>query len=358
MCKLRALFVSLVAVLGLCNHAGAAEKFTVILAQTTISVNEAINTFVPKHLGYFKEADLDVELQTSAGGTQIIQLLTAGRAQIGLVSAPSLIIARQKGVPVVAVYNYQRKHATAIAVAAEGKIKEPKDLRGKRIGMFSMTSMRTFDGKAMIKAAGLDPDKDVTWVPVGFGAQAAGALTRGDVDALTLWDSTYVDIENLGVKLKYYTFPFQDDLVGLGYITTHKVLASQRDTLIRYLRAVAKATVFAQANPKAAVCAYYDATGDLRTASNKEKTIQDALNLLKSNLANLELPSSSTSLGSYPGADVWKSNEKYYRDIGIVDKELAPSEYFVADTTFYDAINKFDRQPIVAAAHSYSCRSF
>jgi hypothetical protein len=55
---------------------------------------------------------------------------------------------------------------------------------------------------------------------------------------------------------------------------------------------------------------------------------------------------------------VWKSNEKYYRDIGIVDKELAPSEYFVSDSAFYDAINKFDRQPIVAAAHSYSCRSF
>ena len=72
------------------------------------------------------------------------------------------------------------------------------NLKGKRIGVFSMTSMRTFDGKAMVKAAGLDPDKDVSWVPVGIGAQAATALSRGDVDALTLWDSTYTDIENLG----------------------------------------------------------------------------------------------------------------------------------------------------------------
>lgn len=342
----------------LSGPADGAEKLTVVLAQNTIGPNEAFNAYIPKHLGFFQEEGLDVEFQTSAGGTQVIQLVTGGRALIGLVSVPSLIIAKQKGVPIVAVYNYQRKHATAIAVAANGPIKNPRDLRGKRIGVFSMTSMRTFDGKAMVKAAGLDPDKDVTWLPVGIGAQAASALSRGEVDALSLWDSTYVDIENLGFALTYFTFPFQKDLFGLSYIATQQTVAAQPDVLVRFLRAVAKGTVFAQSSLQAAVCVYFEATGDLRTASDRQRSVRNASKVVQANLVNSELPSPSSLHGSYPSAEGWKSNEKYYREIGILDRELPPSEYFLADAKFYEAINNFDRQAIAAKAHSYTCRAF
>lgn len=352
------LAILVAAVLCFAPPGAVAEKVTVVLAQSIIGPNEAVNAFIPRHLGYFQEEGLEVDFQTSGGGTQVIQLVSTGRAQLGLVSVPSLIIARQKDVPIVAVYNYQRKHATAIAVLADGKIQGARDLKGKRIGVFSMTSMRTFDGKAMVKAAGLDPEKDVSWIPVGIGAQAATALSRGDVDALTLWDSTYTDIENLGVKLKYFTFPFQKDIFGLSYIVTQQTLASQRDLVIRVLRAVAKATVFAQANPQAGVCAYFDSTGDLRTASDRDKRVRDALTLLKTNLKAVELPNPTTLYGSYPSPEVWKANERYYRELGIVERELPASDYFLADRAFYEAVNKFDARAVVAAAQAYKCQAY
>ena len=350
--------VALAVALAAPGAGAAAEKITVVLGQSTIGPNEAFNAYIPKHLGYFQEEGLEVDYQTSGGGTQVIQLLTTGRAQIGLVSVPSIIIGRQKEVPIVAIYNYQRRHATAIAVPAGSPIKEAKDLKGKRIGVFSMTSMRTFDAKAMVKAGSLDPERDVTWVAVGLGAQAAAALTRGDVDALSLWDSTYVDIENIGIKLRYFTFPFQKDLFGLSYIATQRTLTTQREMLVRYLRAVVKSTVFAQTNPAAAVCVYFEATGDLRTAADKDKRVSDALNIVKANLVNAELPAGSPLHGTYPSPEVWKSNEKYYREIGIVERDLPASDYYLADRAFYEAINNFDRAAVVAKAKTYTCRAY
>ena len=73
---------------------------------------------------------------------------------------------------------------------ADGPIKDPKELKGKKIGVMSMGASRTLDGFAMTQAAGLDPKTDVEWLPVGFGVQAALALQRGDVQALVLWDLT------------------------------------------------------------------------------------------------------------------------------------------------------------------------
>ncbi len=335
----------------------AAEKFVVVVGQSTIGPNEAVTSIVPQHLGYFKEEGLEVEFQTSTGGTPIIQLLATGRVDMGMLPVSGLMLGRQRGVDVVAVYNWLTKHATSIAVLADGKIKTPADLRGKQIGVYSMTSTRAFDGRAMVKAAGLDPDKDVKWLAVGFGAQAAAALTRGDVQALALWDAAYADIENLGMKLQYFTFPFQNDLLGYTYSTTDRRLKAGRESIVGFLRGVAKGTVFSMANPRAATCVYFEATGELKAAADKERTFRNTLNIVKNNLANAELSTPSTRWGSFPGPETWKINEKYYREIGVVSKELPATDYFVSDRAFYEAINKFDANAIAAQAKNYTCRS-
>ena len=125
--------------------------------------------------------------------------------------------------------------------------------------------------------------------------------------------------------------------------------------MVKFLRAVAKGTVFSMTNPKAATCVYFEATGGLKTAVNKKKTFQNTLNVINNNLANAELPNPGTLWGSFPGAEAWKINEKYYREIGVISKELPPNEYFVSDRAFYEAINKFDQKAIATQAQNYKC---
>jgi NitT/TauT family transport system substrate-binding protein len=331
-----------------------AAKVTLVLGQTTAASNEAFNVFVPLRLGYFKEEGIELEYQTSQGGTQAMQLVSAGQADVGLSSVPGVLLAREKGIPAVAVYDYLPGHATALATLRDGPIKQASDLKGKKIGIISMSSTRTFDGRAMVKAAGLDPDKDVEWLPVGFGAQAAAALTRGDVAALALWDATYVDIQNEGINLKFFTFPFQKDLIGFVYFTTDPKFKQRRDDLIKFFRATAKGTVFATASPEAATCAYLEETKGLEQARDRKKTFQNTLNVVKNNVENGARPPGVELWGAW-GKEAWAVNQKYYRELGVVKGDVAPEQNFVGDETFYKAINDFDAEKIRKQAREYKC---
>ena len=141
-----------------------------------------------------------------------------GQGDAGLGAPPAILLARNSGANVRAIYNSVRNHGTALAVMADGPIKDPKELKGKKVGVMSMGASRTLDGYAMAQAAGLDPKNDVEWLPVGFGVQAALALKRGDVQAFVLWDLTYADMEANGIQLRYFTFPFQEDIFGYVYV--------------------------------------------------------------------------------------------------------------------------------------------
>ena len=335
-------------------HSVDAAKVTLVLGQTTAAANEAFNVFTPLRMGYFKEEGIELEYQTSQGGTQAMQLVSAGQADVGLSSVPGIILARERGIPAVAVYDYLPGHSTALATLRDGPIKQPSDLKGKKIGVISMASTRTFDGKAMVRAAGLDPDKDVEWLPVGFGAQAAAALTRGDVAALALWDATYVDIQNEGVNLKFFTFPFQKDLIGFVYFTTDPQFKQRRDDLIKFFRATTKGIVFATANPEAATCAYLEETKGLEQSRDRKKTFQNALNVVKNNVDNATRPAGVQLWGSW-ARDAWATNEKYYRELGVVKGGVPANQFFVADEAFYKAINDFDAEKVRKQAQDYKC---
>ncbi len=237
-------------------QANAADQFTLMFGQRTATASEARSYFIPKHLGFFKEENLEVTLQPTDGATQEMQLLAAGQGDAGLGAPPAILLARNSGANVRAIYNSVRNHGTALAVLADGPIKDPKELKGKKVGVMSMGASRTLDGYAMAQAAGLDPKKDVEWLPVGFGVQAALALKRGDVQALALWDLTYADMEANGIPLRYFTFPFQENIFGYVYVSTDEKLKTRRADIIKVLRAGAKAQVFQAANMDAAACAY------------------------------------------------------------------------------------------------------
>ena len=351
-----AILTMAIAATAVVSPARASEKLVLILGQSAVTSNEAFNVFVPMELGYFKKEGLDVEYQTSQGGTQAVQLLAAGKADIGLSSVPGVMLGRQKGIKIVAVYDYLRSHATALAVLDGGPIKKPSDLKGHKIGVVSMSATRTFDGQAMIKAAGLDPDKDLTWVPVGFGAQAAAALSRGDVSALALWDATYADMRNKGFKLKMFTFPFQKDLMGYVYISTDDKIAARKPEMAKFFRAVAKATVFASANPEAAACLYLQVSGDIKQAKDKQKALRDATNVVKDNVRNATRESGDVLWGSWP-KDAWAVNLKYYQDRGVVKGDAPPANaLYLGDPDFYKEVNDFDADEVIREAKAYKCK--
>jgi NitT/TauT family transport system substrate-binding protein len=342
--------VVLAAIAGGLSQANAAEPFVLMFGQKTATASEARTYFIPKHLGFFKDENLEVTLQPTDGATQEMQLLAAGQGDAGLGAPPAILLARNNGAKVRSFFNSVQDHGTAIAVLADGPIKDPKELKGKKIGVMSMGASRTLDGYAMVQAAGLDPKKDIEWLPVGFGVQAALALKRGDVQALALWDLTYADMVANGIPLRYYTFPFQQGIFGYVYVTTDEKLKTKRTQLIKLARAGAKASVFQQANVEAATCAYLMESGRWDTAPDKRKAFDAALAVVK--MDRDHSPARKASIGTFP-AGSWEKVRNYYFDLGVIKQKLPQEDYYVTDASFYAEANNFDYAKIEAMAKSY-----
>ena len=102
---------------------------------------------------------------------------------------------QRKDLPLVSGYKSQ-----LVANPAAG-IKAVADLKGKKIAIASFTSTSGFVWPANLLAdAGLDPEKDVTWVNVGGHDNAIMAVFNGQADAAF----TFKDARNLFEKESFH----------------------------------------------------------------------------------------------------------------------------------------------------------
>jgi NitT/TauT family transport system substrate-binding protein len=339
-----------VAAMCLSGSARAADPFTLMFGQQTATTSEARSYFIPKNLGFFKKEGLDVTLQPTDGATQEMQILAAGKGDAGLGAPPAVLLARNAGAKVRGIFMTGREHGTSLAVMADGPIKDPKDLKGKKIGVMSMGASRTLDGFAMVQAAGLDPKTDVQWLPVGFGVQAALALKRGDVQALALWDITYADMEANGFKMRYFTFPFQKDLFGYVYVSTDEKLAARRADIIKVLRSGAKAEVFQRTSVEAAACAFLIESGRWAATADKARDYKKTVDVMRPDFRLPPMPDGQ--IGTFPPGG-WKTVRDYYFNLGVIKEKLPAEDYYVTDAKFYAEANDFDKAKVEALARNY-----
>lgn len=86
--------------------------------------------------GFFKAADLDVEVKAGGVGINAIRELELGRAQFGVASADQVILAVEKGAKIVVIAQlFQANPMQWIYRADQPGINTLQDLKGKRIGV-------------------------------------------------------------------------------------------------------------------------------------------------------------------------------------------------------------------------------
>jgi ABC-type nitrate/sulfonate/bicarbonate transport system substrate-binding protein len=128
------------------------------------------------------------------------------------------------------------------------------DLKGKRVGVNELDGMDAWEIRRGMELAGMNPDRDVVWVPRMTGQYAPGpplqVLQRGDVQALTASGSAAEEIKQAG-------YPVVADLTKvypLGYpirfLVARRALAEQQPEAVEaFLRAITRAKRFA-ADPR------------------------------------------------------------------------------------------------------------
>lgn len=171
----------LVGAFGLAGVSSAQGRRLRLLLNTSLSGPVAF-FLLAQDRGYLREEGLDVSFSAGPGAASMVPMVRDGGYEAGYGDINALIerIARSApGTAPVAVYTTFNVVPFTIAVPADGPIRAPKDLEGKRIaGHAGDAALVTFDLYA--RAAGIDPRKVRVDGSMGGMGQAVVDMLRGD----------------------------------------------------------------------------------------------------------------------------------------------------------------------------------
>ena len=200
-------------------------------------------------------------------------------------------------------------------------------------------------GRSALKDAGLDPDHDVTWVAVGLGATAANAFRQKEIEAWAAWDTGVAALENGGFRFVKIDPSWHDKMPGSVIITHVDLLKKRPDLVAKFLRGMAKATVFALANPDATIRNHWRMYPSTKPQDTSPKGFADSLNIYNSRAIRLGKPD-GRKWGESVDAE-WDRLVQYSSEPLVAKGTGLRSAY---TNELVAEINKFDEAAVIAEA--------
>lgn len=309
---------------------------------------------VAKQLGYFAEEGLDVTITPVNGSKEVAIQVSAGNADVGLASPADAIIGLQSGknLDIQFYSNLYYQNIWPISVAADSPIKAVKELKGKKIGVLSMGSTGIVFGRAYAKEAGLDPQADVVFVPIGAGAQALTAIRQGVVDGLVFNDAALAKFAVLGLKTRL--LPVSDalrDLPDTSIVAKRENIDTKRQQLAGFARAIAKGYIFTINNPTAAVKLTWKMRPEAEPKNiPPEEALKQGVAVTEARMAIWGSPKTKGVNGAFVESD-WKNLVEFLKDIGSLQEDVPLSKIYT--TALTTDINKFDHAEIEKQAKTF-----
>lgn len=199
---------------------------------------------VAQKKGFFDAENLQPEL-VQIRPAVAIPGLTLGSVDYTTVLG-STIAARMRGVPLVITGVFADKPMDLL-VGSRG-ITTPKDLKGKIIGISAFGAATHFLTVRVLKAIGLDPEKDVTLRAVGDEGLRLQALVTGLVQASLLGSQGVIEGEKAGLKVIVAAADVIESLPFAGVTTTLAKLKENPQQIKRVLRAGLRGLRYVQDN--------------------------------------------------------------------------------------------------------------
>jgi NitT/TauT family transport system substrate-binding protein len=334
-------------------------------AQTTVRVGWCAKTIssaaapfaIATKMGWFEKMGIKVQLVPLPGSTDCVKTVATKDVDYSLPSIEPLAIIRPQGVKALNFYTAYQGNIYGIRVPENSPIKSFADLKGKSVGVTSMASAGVIIARALAKTNGMNPDTDIKIVVAGEAAQTAALLRSGQVAALSQFDTQYALTENAGAKLRELTeankairtFPSN------GFVALEDTLKTKREHSVALAKGYAMGTVFAMANPEAAIRILWEVFPQTKSTGKDEATaLRDDLSTLKARAANWP-PSAG-------GVKKWGENsiDNYNRYVdflvanGVLKTKVDASELVTND--LIDDINKFDVADIQKQAKAYKAK--
>lgn len=295
--------------------------------------------------GFYEAEGLKVTTNLFPSATQAAQQVAGGGADLGLMTVEPVAIGHDKDLNLAYFSSYWPKWIYSLQVPDGSDVKSIADLKGKKIGVTAVASSGATFARTAMKLNGLN-ENAASLVPIGAGAQQINAIKSGQVDALALWDIQYQAVKNAGVTLTPLPVNETAEAWGGGFATTRKNLEAKKDVLQRFGRAVAKAFVFAKANPEAAIRDLWKLHPETRGSGPEEKALADGIKVLQVRLDGQGFD--DKALGRIDEAAFTRSLD-FMASAGLIKK--FPAKEIYTDEMF-KAINEFSYDDVTKRAES------
>lgn len=239
-----------IAALPAAGWAQPARLDKVTVAGWSKPIVEVTPLLVEEDKGFYKAQGIDLAYVPGAGGGDAIRNILSGQADVAFTDPGSLFAALDKGEKLRAIYDIYPQNVFNVVSLKSSNITQPAHLKGKKIGVYSLSSGTRQNLLVLLHQAGLK-ESDVTIVVTGLLNFAP--LLQGQVDATAATDTGLlvgrrrglgdVNVMEVGKSLNV-----SSDL----FVVREEVFQQKKPVLRRFLHAYRDAAAWMIAKPQEA----------------------------------------------------------------------------------------------------------
>jgi NitT/TauT family transport system substrate-binding protein len=205
--------------------------------------------YVAREKGFYQAEGLDVSIQPGGPDFPAVQMVAGGSEQFGVTGADQILVARGKGVPVVALAVLYRKNPFVLFSLRQSGIDSPEKFRGHKVGV-KLGGNEELIYRAVLAHAKVSAQQ-LAEVPVKFDLTP---LLSGQVD---VWPG-YVINEVITAREKSFDVniiwpsDYGINLYADTLFTTEKLLKERPQVVQKFVQATLKGWAYAAAHPEEA----------------------------------------------------------------------------------------------------------
>ncbi|MEE4353690.1 MAG: ABC transporter substrate-binding protein [Desulfatiglans sp.] len=173
-------FMALVATaLSPADASGKKERLTKIVLAEAVRGEGWLPVYLAQELGYFEEEGLSPQFVTYKDGPLALMGLLSGNAQFCIIGFEPVLMAFEKGQDSKVLFT--TLNSQPYTFVSRPGLTRAEEFKGKVVFAGMPGSAPYYFVKTVLKKAGLNPDKDVTFASMEYGAEIV-AMDQGDID--------------------------------------------------------------------------------------------------------------------------------------------------------------------------------
>ncbi len=187
--------------------------------------------------GFYHNEGVDLQFRILRGDLAIAAMVNSKDVDY-IYGAGTAFLAALRGAP-VKILSHDFK-SVLFYLMGQPNVQSAKDLRGKKIAVSSLGGTGAASARASIKALGLDPDKDVTYIVIGAASVRMAAMEAGSIEAAIMPVPWNFRMKQKGFKeLIFAGSVMSQPLTGIA--TTKDKIEKNPDQVRRVLRGFLRA---------------------------------------------------------------------------------------------------------------------